>query len=85
MPPAEDDAALERALTRKLYRKDCPRPEILGEMHLGSLPEGPSGADTLTAKLRSGAWIGCCDSKTGSGPGCGERDVGGGCAKQTTA
>jgi hypothetical protein len=39
MPPSEDDAALERALTRKLYRKDCPPPEVLGEMRLGLLAE----------------------------------------------
>jgi hypothetical protein len=44
VPPTEDDAALERALTRKLYRKDCPPPESLGEMHLGLLPEAPSDA-----------------------------------------
>jgi hypothetical protein len=39
MAAAEDDAALERALTQKLYRKDCPTPEILGEIRLGLLPQ----------------------------------------------
>jgi hypothetical protein len=37
MPSTEDDAALERALRQKLYRKDCPPPETLGEMYLGML------------------------------------------------
>lgn len=40
----KDDAALERALTRKLYRKDCPPPESLGEMRLGLLAEGQASA-----------------------------------------
>jgi hypothetical protein len=44
MPPTEDDPALERALTEKLYRKDCPPPEILGEMRLGLLAEAASDA-----------------------------------------
>jgi anti-sigma factor RsiW len=43
MPPTED-AALERALTRKLYRKDCPTPDVLGEMRLGLLAEAQAGA-----------------------------------------
>jgi anti-sigma factor RsiW len=43
MPPTED-AALERALTRKLYRKDCPTLDGLAEMHLGLLPEARAGA-----------------------------------------
>jgi anti-sigma factor RsiW len=49
MPPTEDDAALERALTRKLYRKDCPPPGALSEMHLGLLAEGQ--ADAVRAHL----------------------------------
>jgi hypothetical protein len=44
MPPTEDDTALERALTRNLYRKDCPPPEVLGEMRLGLLPAAQADA-----------------------------------------
>jgi hypothetical protein len=44
MPPTEDDVALERALTGKLYRKDCPPPETLGEMRLGLLAEAQAEA-----------------------------------------
>jgi anti-sigma factor RsiW len=49
MPPIEDDAALERALTQKLHRKDCPPPEVLGEMRLGMLPAAQ--ADAIRAHL----------------------------------
>jgi hypothetical protein len=44
VPPTEDDVTLERALTGKLYRKDCPPPEVLGEMRLGLLPEAHANA-----------------------------------------
>jgi hypothetical protein len=51
MPPTEDDAALERALTGKLYRKHCPPPDVLGEMRLGLLPEVQ--ADAARAHLHT--------------------------------
>ncbi len=35
---------LERALTRKLYRVECPDPHVLGEYHLGLLEERPEVA-----------------------------------------
>jgi anti-sigma factor RsiW len=44
MLSAEDDAPLERPLTGNLYRKDCPPPEVLTDMHLGLLPKAPSYA-----------------------------------------
>jgi hypothetical protein len=49
MHPTEDDAALERALTRQLYRKDCPPPDVLGEMRLGLFPAAQ--ADAVRAHL----------------------------------
>ncbi|MCS7234815.1 MAG: hypothetical protein RMM30_02390 [Armatimonadota bacterium] len=36
----DPDEALDRALTRQLYRFACPEPHVLGELHLGVLEEG---------------------------------------------
>jgi hypothetical protein len=38
------DDVLERALTRKLYRVECPDPHVLGEYHLGLLGDRPEVA-----------------------------------------
>jgi hypothetical protein len=51
MPPTEEDTALERALMRRLYRKDCPPPESLGEMRLGMLPA--TETDAIGAHLHA--------------------------------
>ncbi|MDR5683622.1 MAG: hypothetical protein QN163_06325 [Armatimonadota bacterium] len=50
MPRTEDEDALERTLRRRLYRKDCPPPEVLGEMRLGLL--SPARSDALEHHLR---------------------------------
>lgn len=51
MPPTEDDTALEHALTSRLYRKDCPPSEILGELRLGMLPD--TETDAVEAHLHA--------------------------------